>query len=184
MLINRILFSNVDHPRFPGISIYFQGCDINPKCTNCHNPQTWEFDDRYFVPYESLFQRIKKDLNLLFNVYDLVSLNFLGGEPLSKANRKAVKILSKDIKELFGTKVIILLYSWRKPIEIYEQGLLNYIEYVDEFVLGRYFEKYKNPNSFPVTKNQLYMSREEFDKAIKKLIKKNGGDLYANHIQL
>ena len=123
-------------------------------------------------------------MNLLFNVYDLVSLNFLGGEPLSKANRKAVKILSKDIKELFGTKVIILLYSWRKPIEIYEQRLLNYVKYVDEFVLGRYFEKYKNPNSFPVTKNQLYMSREEFDKAIKKLIKKNGGDLYANRIQL
>jgi len=188
MLINRLLFSNVDHPKFPGISIYFQGCDAYPKCFNCHNPQTWDFDKKYFVPEELLIDRVKKNLELILENYETVSLNFLGGEPLSETNRNSVRILSEFVKKTYGYRVITLLYSWRRPIDIYFQELLEYVEYVDEFVLGRYMEKYKNLVSgkvdFPASRNQLYMNREQFDNSITNLMKKFGGNLYANYVQL
>lgn len=178
MLINSIIFSNIDHPKLPGISIFFQGCDAQPKCINCHNPQTWEFDETHFVPYKLLLERIKKDLLLLLQEYDKVSLNFLGGEPLAKINRKTLKILSRDIKRIFGERVITLLYSWRRPIEIYKQGLLEFVECIDEFVLGKYLEKYKNLNTFPASKNQIYITHHQFQEIIDIFKKKE--DEYAD----
>lgn len=188
LLINRLFFSNVDHPKVPGISIYFQGCDANPKCLNCHNPQTWSFEKGYTTSEKFLIHRVIRNLNLILESYDTVSLNFLGGEPLTKINRNGVRILSEVVKRTYKDKVIVLLYSWRRPVDIYLQGLLKYVEYVDEFVLGRYMEKYKNLTSgkigFPASKNQLYLNREQFDNSIVKLIEKFGRDLHADYVQL
>jgi anaerobic ribonucleoside-triphosphate reductase activating protein len=182
VLINSIVFSNIDHPKLPGISIFFQGCDAQPKCGNCHNPQTWEFDETYFVPYKFLLERVKKDLSFLLQEYDKVSLNFLGGEPLSKINRGTLKMLSKDIKSMFDKRVTTLLYSWRKPIEIHKQRLLEFVEHIDEFVLGRYLEKYKSLDAFPASKNQLYITYYQLQEIISIIEEKE--DEYADINQL
>lgn len=60
--------------------IFFSGCKANPKCTDCHNPEAWNFECgtnwiEHIIP-------IHKDLQQFGNIVDKFFL--LGGEPLDQ----------------------------------------------------------------------------------------------------
>jgi anaerobic ribonucleoside-triphosphate reductase activating protein len=155
--INRILFSGSDHPLYNSISIYFQGCDAEPKCEECHNPETWDFDVGNKLNYTQILNIVLQDLRLLASSHDKFGLVFLGGEPLAEPHRPIIQKLSKDIKEIYGDKCNILLYSWRMPKDIKSQRLQKYIKNIDLFVLGRYVATL-HVDSFPASSNQMYIT--------------------------
>jgi len=147
-----------DHPSLPSVSVYFQGCDAYPKCLGCHNPETWDFDEKFAVDFSHLVQHVVAKLDVLLNVYDKVALVLLGGEPLSSRNRKYAYILARVVKEVFQEKVVVLVYSWRTPKDLLELDVP--LDYFDEYVLGRYLQKYHR-DGFPASANQLYLTKEE-----------------------
>lgn len=155
--INRILFSGSDHPLYNSISIYFQGCDAEPKCEECHNPETWNFNSGSKLNYTKILNIVLSDLRLLASSHKKFGLVFLGGEPLAKPHRPIIQRLSADIKEIYNDKCNILLYSWRMPRDIKNQRLQKYIHNIDLFVLGRY-DYNKHVDSFPASSNQLYIT--------------------------
>jgi anaerobic ribonucleoside-triphosphate reductase activating protein len=158
-----------DHPNLPSVSVYFQGCDAHPKCLGCHNPETWDFDERFAVDFSHLVRHVVAKLDVLLNVYDKVALVLLGGEPLSSRNRKYAYILARVVKEVFQEKVVVLVYSWRTPKDLLELDVP--LDYFDEYVLGRYLQKYHR-DGFPASANQLYLTKEEL-KQIFEILKNN-----------
>jgi anaerobic ribonucleoside-triphosphate reductase activating protein len=146
-----------DHPNLPSVSVYFQGCDAYPKCLGCHNPETWDFDEKFAVDFSHLVRHVVAKLDVLLNVYDKVALVLLGGEPLSSRNRKYAYILARVVKEVFQEKVVVLVYSWRTPKDLLELDVP--LDYFDEYVLGRYLQKYHR-DGFPASVNQLYLIKE------------------------
>ncbi|MEJ5258048.1 MAG: 4Fe-4S cluster-binding domain-containing protein [Fervidobacterium sp.] len=152
----RVLYG--DHPELPSVSVYFQGCDAFPKCAGCHNPETWEFNEDFSVDFESLKEHVISKLQTLLKTYEKVSLALLGGEPLSFRNRRYCYLLAKEVKETFGDKVVVIVYSWRTPKELLNMNIP--LSYFDEFVLGRYNHKYHR-NGFPASANQLYLNKEQ-----------------------
>jgi anaerobic ribonucleoside-triphosphate reductase activating protein len=147
-----------DHPSLPSVSVYFQGCDAYPKCLGCHNPETWDFDEKFAVDFSHLVRHVVAKLDVLLNVYDKVALVLLGGEPLSPRNREYAYILARVVKEIFQEKVVVLVYSWRTPKDLLELDMP--LDYFDEYVLGRYLQKYHR-DGFPASANQLYLTKEE-----------------------
>ncbi len=171
-LINTIRVFFNDHPIYPSVSVYFQGCDATPKCVGCHNPETWDFDEKYTRGYDEILQVVIEKLSLLLKGYSKVALAFVGGEPLSKRNRQCVRLLSKDAKEIFGVDVLTILYSWREPIDLLP--LKEYVQYIDEFVLGK-FEISLKKDDFPASSNQIYLKREQLDELFRAF---EGGKAY------
>ncbi|HDK27792.1 MAG TPA: radical SAM protein [Candidatus Atribacteria bacterium] len=159
-LVNRVIANITDHPKYFTISVYFQGCDATPKCPNCHNPETWDFDSSMTVNYEDLYSAIKKNIDLYLAEFPAIALALLGGEPLTEINRYIVYRLTKDIKNKYGNRVIIILYSWRDIEDLKKENLFEFIGFVDEFVLGRYEEELKT-DSFPSSSNQKYITKAE-----------------------
>ncbi|WP_296903880.1 4Fe-4S cluster-binding domain-containing protein [Thermotoga sp.] len=86
MYINRIGTFR-DHPDLYGVSVYFQGCDAEPKCFMCHNPETWHISEKYKRDPEKVLEIIDEKLSRLLTHFKKVSLTLLGGEPLAPHNR-------------------------------------------------------------------------------------------------
>lgn len=166
MLVNRIITVK-DHPQLYGISVYFQGCDANPKCAGCHNPETWGFDKSKYYNVHEAIRLIEKKIDMLLSVYDKAALVFLGGEPLAKPHRHDVLLISKYFKEKYGDRVTTVLFTWRLPKHIVQENLQHFVEHIDEFVMGRYLKRY-HVGGFPASKNQLYLNKEEFKRALSK----------------
>jgi len=149
-----------DHPTFFTLSVYFSGCDANPKCKGCHNPELHDPNFGFEMSVDDLIQTVLSKLQYM----SLPVLALVGGEPLASYNRDAVLALTKAVKERLPQTTIIL-FSWRTLEELVEQDLLKYVEYVDEFVLGR-FEITQKTDGFPSSKNQIYISKQELQRRI------------------
>lgn len=162
--VNRIFFSNNDHPSEFSLSIYFQGCDRQPKCPMCHNPHTWEPYKGFKYEVSDLIDRLKSKIDDALETYDRIAVVYLGGEPLAPYNREAVLEISRELKETYGDRIVNTIYSWRTMDDIDKQGLEDYIEYMDEMVLGPYIHELRNEDEngnvlFPASKNQQYIVR-------------------------
>ncbi len=163
-LVKAIRFFFEDHPIYPSVSIYFQGCDAFPKCTGCHNQDTWDFDESFAVEYDEISSLVIQKTDLLLLEYETIAICFLGGEPLSSRNRECVRLLSWEMKQKYADRIVNVLYSWREPKDL--QDLEKYVEYIDEFVLGKFEIKLKT-RGFPASSNQLYIKRRQPDDFLK-----------------
>lgn len=74
--------------------IYVAGCNANPHCDDCHNPELWNFENGNI--YED---RLKKELiSKIDRFTDIIdSIWLLGGEPLDQ-NIEELRNLIVDIK--------------------------------------------------------------------------------------
>ena len=158
--IHTIMLSNADD-LYTGwtISIYFQGCDIEPKCKNCHNPELQPFlkeKSKIHMPYKKFWDE------LLLPYYEqaksmLKSVTFLGGEPLAYPHRLGVIYLSKKVKQELGLETF--LYTGRVEREVIQQNLLPFLTYIDRVKSGRYVESLKD--GIFGSSNQKYGRTEE-----------------------
>ena len=123
-----------------GVSVYFAGCDKEPKCKGCFNCGAWSFDAG---------EPFTKDI--MCEILDKISnphidhLAILGGEPLAEKNIAAVNNLCYAIKLYYPNKKIWLWthYTWE---ELIEESFVhcNIFPNVDVLVDGEYIEEQRD----------------------------------------
>lgn len=119
------------------LDIYISGCKGNPHCTNCHNPESWDFDTGEY--YKNFFWSIQdklKDFNSLID-----NIMIFGGEPLDQnldELEDLLLFLNLNIK-----KEKIWLFTRFEIVEVPDRikDLCHYVK------TGRYLEEFKTDNN-------------------------------------
>lgn len=109
-----------------GATIFFSGCDKEPKCKGCFNSEAWSFNAGQPFTQET----IDEIISLLANPH-INHLSLLGGEPLADKNVYAVQKLVNEVKQVYPEKKI-WLWTWRTWEEILKEPLIRGL-LVDEF---------------------------------------------------
>jgi anaerobic ribonucleoside-triphosphate reductase activating protein len=93
--------------QYKSLDIYVAGCSANPHCTQCHNPESWDFNNgtTYDKKY---FKLIKNKVNSFDSLIDNIMI--MGGEPLDQDIADLIKIL-KDISQLNKTIWLFTRYN-------------------------------------------------------------------------
>lgn len=117
-----------------GVSVYFSGCDKEPKCKGCFNSEIWDFNaGEPFTKdtYKQIFEMLKNP--------HVNHLAILGGEPLARENFGAVRALCVMVKNYFPDKKVWLWthYRWEQMGEMLDliHGLVDVLidgEYIEE----------------------------------------------------
>jgi len=125
------------------VVLWLSGC--SHKCKGCQNSQTWDANSG--IPFEiealnELFEQLNKDY--------ISGITFSGGDPLYKDNLEEVLTLCISIRQQFGNKKTIWLYSgytwdyifdYTNTVDILDNNVRqNILKLCDVFVDGRYEE--------------------------------------------
>ena len=127
MKYNRIRKMDISNGPGVRVSIFMQGCEFH--CTDCFNPETWDFK----CGNEFTDETINEVLNLCD--YDhITGLTILGGEPMHPINIEGTTKLAKLFKEKFPDKNLWVwtgfLYEGIKDKEVFK--------YIDVLVDGQF----------------------------------------------
>ena len=137
--------------------IYVAGCNGNPHCTGCHNPEGWNFDigTKYTKQYfYSISCKIKEFSSLIDNII------IFGGEPLDQNHNELIEMLH----DLITLKLPIWLFT-RYDINDVSDDIKSCCEYIK---CGRYIPELKTDNNIQygiklATSNQkIYKKGVEF----------------------
>jgi len=114
------------------LDIYVAGCNGNPKCKDCHNPESWDFNQgaEYNNKYLSYLKNRIKDFNILID-----NIMIMGGEPLDQNHNELIKMLL-DLKQFNKN---IWLFT-RYEIEKISNDIVEYCNYIKT---GRYIPELK-----------------------------------------
>ena len=143
-----------------GVSLFVQGCPFNPHCTNCFNPDTWDFNGG-----KEWTQDTEDKLIELASRPYIKRLSILGGEPLADENLDGVLHLVNRFRLSFPNKSIWLYsgFRWEECQPFNEDGLLKpdkfapnlqkilhkryeVISMCNVMVDGRYIDSQRNPS--------------------------------------
>lgn len=93
-----------------GVSLFVQGCP-EPHCSNCFNPETWDFNGGK----EWTEETENKFIKLASRPY-IQRISILGGEPLADQNLDGVLKLVNKIRVLLPDKIIWLYsrFTWEQ----------------------------------------------------------------------
>lgn len=116
--------------------IYLAGCNGNPHCDQCHNPESWDFENG--EPYcESLFEKFKDKILMFDNIIDNIMI--FGGEPLDQ-DLLMLQLLLSDLS-VFNKQIWLFT---RYDIMDVPQNILNMLDYLK---CGRYIHELKCHNN-------------------------------------
>lgn len=101
--------------------IFFSGCKANPKCTDCHNPEAWDFSCG--TDWKQHILKINKDVLAFGNVIDKFFI--LGGEPLDQ-DLDELEIFLEAIKE-YGKEIWLFT---RFDIKEVPDRIKKYCDYI------------------------------------------------------
>ena len=127
--------SSCDTANGPGVrvSLFVSGCTL--RCKGCFNPESWDFEAGKPFTEESV--------ETIFRYLDepyVAGLSILGGDPLEESNIPVVTDLARRVKERYGDKRDVWLWTGR----IYEKHAdLPLWQWVDTVVDGPFVEKRK-----------------------------------------
>ena len=133
--MNYIGLSSCDTANGPGVrvSLFVSGCTL--RCKGCFNPESWDFEAG--KPFT------EETVETIFRYLDepyVAGLSILGGDPLEESNIPVVTDLAHRVKERYGDKRVVWLWSGR----IYEKHAdLPLWLWVDTVVDGPFVEKRK-----------------------------------------
>lgn len=129
-----------------GVSLFVQGCDLNPKCKGCFNSEAWDFNGG--KPWTHTTE--DDFLKLLDRDY-IKRVSILGGEPLADKNIWDVNRLLIEIKIFYPDKQV-WLYTGRRfetfynkfesDTDIYREVLFN----TDVLVDGPFIQELADAN--------------------------------------
>lgn len=122
-----------------GVTVYFAGCDMNPKCKGCFNCEAWDFNAG-----EPFTQEVRwKVLDLLDNPY-VNHLSVLGGEPLAAENITTVGYLCHKAKVAFPDKKVWVWthYTWEELMK--DKHSFYFLKDIDILVDGEFIEEQKD----------------------------------------
>jgi len=143
---------NNDGLWYPSLSIYYSGCDNPNKCMDCQNPELIMQGVGYKTNNDKLIKDIENKLTEWFDIYEVMSICYVGGEPLSEWNRNSILKISKYFKEKYNDKICNIIYSWRYIENLKE--LKQYVKYLDYGVLGSFKIENINIDYIPSSTNQ------------------------------
>lgn len=127
--------SSCDTANGPGVrvSLFVSGCTL--RCKGCFNPESWDFEAG--KPFT------EETVETIFRCLDepyVAGLSILGGDPLEESNIPVVTDLARRVKERYGDKRDVWLWTGR----IYEKHVdLPLWQWVDTVVDGPFVEKRK-----------------------------------------
>lgn len=133
--MNYIGLSSCDTANGPGVrvSLFVSGCTL--RCKGCFNPESWDFSAG--KPFT------EETVETIFRYLDepyVAGLSILGGDPLEESNVPVVTDLARRVKERYGDKRDVWLWTGR----IYEKHAeLPLWQWVDMVVDGPFVEKRK-----------------------------------------
>lgn len=133
--MNYIGLSSCDTANGPGVrvSLFVSGCTL--RCKGCFNPESWDFSAG--KPFT------EETVETIFRYLDepyVAGLSILGGDPLEESNIPVVTDLARRVKERYGDKRDVWLWTGR----IYEKHVdLPLWQWVDTVVDGPFVEKRK-----------------------------------------
>ncbi len=133
--MNYIGLSSCDTANGPGVrvSLFVSGCTL--QCKGCFNPESWDFDAG--KPFT------EETVETIFRYLDepyVAGLSILGGDPLEESNIPVVTDLARRVKERYGKKRDVWLWTGR----IYDKYAdLPLWQWVDTVVDGPFVEKRK-----------------------------------------
>ena len=116
------------------VVLWVSGC--NHYCPSCQNPVTWDanggiiFDEK---ANDELMEALDKDY--------CSGLTLSGGDPMYPGNREDIFTLCKKVKEKYGNRKTIWMYTGYLFEEIKTEPALDYI---DVIIDGPFIEKQKN----------------------------------------
>ena len=105
------------------LDIYVAGCNGNPHCTSCHNPESWDFN--LGKPYDNnYFEYIKRTVQTFNNLINKIRI--FGGEPLDQNHDELIHMLF----DLGGLNKEIWLFTRYEINEVPKEikTLCNYIK--------------------------------------------------------
>lgn len=76
------------------IDIYLSGCSGVPKCSGCHNPESWDFN--IGNPISGIFLKIESMLQTGGNLIENIMI--FGGEPLDQ-DHSELEVFLKNLKQ-------------------------------------------------------------------------------------
>lgn len=127
--------SSCDTANGPGVrvSLFVSGCTL--RCKGCFNPESWDFEAG--KPFT------EETVETIFRYLDepyVAGLSILGGDPLEESNIPVVTDLARRVKERYGKKRDVWLWTGR----IYDKYAdLPLWQWVDTVVDGPFVEKRK-----------------------------------------
>lgn len=133
--MNYIGLSSCDTANGPGVrvSLFVSGCTL--RCKGCFNPESWDFSAG--KPFTE--ETVETIFRFLDEPY-VAGLSILGGDPLEESNVPVVTELARRVKERYGTKRDVWLWTGR----IYDKYAdLPLWQWVDTVVDGPFVEKRK-----------------------------------------
>lgn len=133
--MNYIGLSSCDTANGPGVrvSLFVSGCTL--RCKGCFNPESWDFSAG--KPFTD--ETVETIFRFLDEPY-VAGLSILGGDPLEESNVPVVTDLARRVKERYGDKRDVWLWTGR----IYDKYAdLPLWQWVDTVVDGPFVEKRK-----------------------------------------
>ena len=129
------------------VVLFVSGC--NHHCHNCQNPQTWDKDSGIefdIVALNEIFEQLNKDY--------ISGITLSGGDPLYENNLEDIYTLCLSIRQQFGNKKTIWLYTGYEWEEIFTELITDkyqnlrrkIIELCDVVVDGKYIEYLSDVN--------------------------------------
>lgn len=137
MRYNTIKYNDIANGPGIAVSVYLQGCPHH--CTNCFNPETWDFNGGLEFTTETL----QSILNGLTANNVKRHLAILGGEPLCKDNLFLTLLIVSTVKNaLPDTKIYIWTgYLYENLANQTDTHLKQILRLADVLIDGPYIEK-------------------------------------------
>lgn len=143
------------------VVLWVSGCSVG--CTNCHNPETWDFNSG-----KQFDEKAKQELFEALDKPYIQGITFSGGHPLERENIDTICYLCHEIKAKFPHKDIWLytgytlninhfrtLYRGISPNDIHHNQIQSTLEVCDVVVDGAFIEDLKDISlSFRGSRNQ------------------------------
>lgn len=119
------------------VSLWVQGCNL--KCKNCHNPELWDFDCGDVIDNKNVADILIEKISKNGLTRDL---SILGGEPFDDRNINDVLDVIKKVREKYGNKIRIYVWTGYYFNEVPNQNILKEITgYVDAIIDGPYIDE-------------------------------------------
>ena len=160
------------------VSFWLQGCKF--RCSECHNPHTWDINGGEELPTD-----YKQHINWLLHKDKIDRhLSILGGEPLLEQNRQIVYDLIIFIKKYSPyTKIYLWTgYTLKQLKKEKDKRIKEILKNIDILVDGLYNKEYKSTslylrgskNQNVYFKNKLVNLEDKnvYERTIKRLIKR------------
>ncbi|MGL4951511.1 MAG: anaerobic ribonucleoside-triphosphate reductase activating protein [Mycoplasma sp.] len=128
------------------VILWVSGC--THQCKNCHNKETWDFNQGKDFNEETMNEIFK----LLDNPF-ISGLTISGGDPLHPENAFEVIKISKEVKERYPNKNI---WIWTGYLieQIVKDDRKNILSYIDVLIDGPFIESKPTTKKYRGSDNQ------------------------------